>query len=98
MKRSDLTRKAQRAQKRIIKAKEQIKELTRQSILLSDKNQWFEEKEEDVVISRRPKVVEKQLVGRVYWKMKIEDDSGGKPFYVDRQAIVRRNGEWVNGY
>ena len=73
----------------------EIIELKKQSYLLSDKTQWFEEKEETKIITRRPMKTETCLVGRIYWKEKFEDESTGKYITVDRSRIVRQDGEWI---
>lgn len=95
MKRHDITRKIKSKQKKIEQLRNEILELRRQDTLFSDKNQWFEEKEEDVLISGRPKKYEKKLVGRVHWREKFFDESDPKnSIIIDRQQIVRINGEW----
>lgn len=75
--------------------KEQIFSLHEQALLLSDDKQQFKETLEDVVIKKRPKVTEKKLIGRIFWKESFTDESTGNLVYVDRARIVRVNGTWV---
>lgn len=72
----------------------EIIELKKESMLLSDEHQRFTEKEEEVVISRRPKKTEKRLIGRIHWKQWFLDDDTGEKFCIDRSCVVRVNGEW----
>ena len=75
--------------------KNEILELRRQEVLISDKNQQFVEKEEQVLISGRPKVYETKLVGRIFWKEKfIDQDDPKHPIFIERTQVVRINGEW----
>jgi hypothetical protein len=76
-------------------------ELARESFLLCDKQQWYIEKEEERVISRRPKKTETILAGRIHWKEFYHDsdfpNDKSKGFWVERKQIVRINGEWLYG-
>ena len=62
---------------------------------MSDEQQQYYEKEVEVVISRRPKKVETQLHGFIKWKETHKDQSTGKDFEIERNMVVRVNGEWV---
>jgi len=85
--------------KRIEKLKEEISQLRKIDCLISDKHQRFTEEMEDVLISRRPKVINKRLVGRIHWNEFFTDedypDSEEKGIWIERSRIVRINGEWV---
>lgn len=78
--------------------KKQNIELSKELYLLSDKKQWFIEKEEEHTISKRPKKTETFLVGRIFWKEYFEDGSypndKSKGIWIERSKIVRINGEW----
>ena len=53
------------------------------------------EKEEEVIISRRPKKTEMKLMGRIHWYEDMEDvDTGGKT-KIERSQIVKINGKWL---
>lgn len=73
-------------------------ELERQSLLLSDEYQRFEEKIESHPKTRGQKkrnYLDGKLVGRVYWKSTFLDEDTGEVLTFDRQRIVRVDGEWV---
>jgi len=72
-----------------------ISELKKQELLMSDEHQQYYEKEVEVTISRRPKKVEKQIYGYIKWKETFKDGSTGKPYEMERNMIVRANGKWV---
>lgn len=72
----------------------EIIKLNREDVLFSDKNQWFEEKMEVVIIKSRPKITEEKLIGRVYWNEDFVDKDTNKTFTIQRQRIVLINGEW----
>ena len=76
--------------------KNEISELRKQELLMSDEQQQYYEKEVEVVISRRPKKVETQLHGFIKWKEYFKDeDRPDEPIEIERNMVVRVNGEWV---
>jgi len=76
--------------------KNEIIELQRQDLLLCDEDRQYYEKEVDVTVSRRPKVVEKQLHGFIKWKEYFKDeDRPDSPVEVERNMLVRVNGRWL---
>ena len=75
--------------------KAEISELQKENTLLSDENQWFIEKEEEVVISHRPKKIETQVIGRVFLKENFADEDTGEVISIERNMIVRINGNWI---
>ena len=95
MNRQEIQNAISQRRKAIEALKEEIFKLWEQNMLLSDETYRFEEKEEDVVVKRRPKIIEKKLIGRRYWKAKFVDDDTGNVITIDRQEVVRINGEWV---
>ena len=82
-------------EEKIKSLKEEITALERESLLLSDKKQWFIEKEEEVIISRRPKKTETRLVGRVFWIEHFGDEDTGEVVEIERSMKVRENNNWV---
>ena len=84
---------------KIEELKRQNIELTKQSFLLCDKNQWFTEENEERVVSKRPKKVETFLIGKIHWNEFFEDEAYPKDeikgVWIERSEIVRINGEWV---
>lgn len=76
--------------------KNEISELRKQELLMSDDVQQYYEKEVEVVFSRRPKRVEKQLHGFIKWKEYFTDeDKPNEPVEIERNMVVRVNGEWI---
>ena len=65
-------------------------------MLFSDEKQWFTEKYEERIVSKRPKITRKILVGRVHWNEDVRDDSSGEVFTITRSRVVRMDGEWVD--
>lgn len=78
----------------IAQIKNEITNLTKEAILLCDETQRFEETEEEVIISRRPKKTEKRLIGRVLWKEEFKDEDTMQSFWIERSRVVRVNGVW----
>jgi hypothetical protein len=72
----------------------EIEQLNKEDILLSDDEQWFSEKQEEFVVSQRPKKVEKHLIGRVTRQESISDEDTGEILMIDRSVIVRVDGVW----
>lgn len=75
-------------------------DLLRESYLLSDKEQWYTEKEEEFVISKRPKVVEKKMVGRINWNEYFRDESNpddeSAGVWIKRSQPVKIDGKWIH--
>lgn len=94
-KRQKLEAKIEAKKAQIQKLKEEIIELRKETFLLSDKQQRFEEKEETHIVSRRPKKEETFLIGRIYWKEYFRDEDTGNVITIERNQIVRKNGEWL---
>lgn len=78
----------------IAQIKTEIVALKKEELLLCDEYQRFEEKEEEVTISRRPKKTEKRLIGRIHWKEEFKDEDTDKGIWIERSQIVRINGVW----
>lgn len=73
----------------------EIIELQKEACLLSDKEQWFTERTEECIVSRRPKKTEKVLIGRIHWKENFKDDDTDDVITIERSMVVRKNGEWI---
>jgi|GEM_PF-5944073 len=66
--------------------------LIKESLLLSDKEQWFVETEELMKFGREKKMCK---VGRIHWKQSfVDQDKPDVPVIVERRLIVMINGEW----
>lgn len=94
MNRTDIYKEIGYKEKLIDQFKSEIIELQRKSILLCDEFQRFEEKEEEIVLKRRPKKTEKRLIGRIFWNEKFKDQSSEEYIMIERSMVVRVNGEW----
>lgn len=69
--------------------------LVRQSLLLSDNEQWFTEKTEPVVYwEGRKKIKTEKLIGRIHWNEDFKDEDTDEVITVNRSRIVRVDGEW----
>lgn len=75
--------------------KEDIVGLKIQGYLLCDENQHYTEQEEERIISKRPKKVEKIKVGRINFKQTFYDEDTGEPCVIDRSEVVRVDGVWI---
>ena len=96
MKRYQIANKIQARLKSIQKLKSEILELERANLLLSDRNQHFVETEEEILASDRPKIYEKKLVGRIFWREKFKDEDNPRNYVmITRSKCVRVDGEWI---
>ena len=93
--RSQILKQIENREKKIKSLRAEISELERKNLLFSDKNQWFVEKEEEVIVSRRPKKIETKLVGRVFWNEGFLDEDTGEVVTMTRNMIVRKNNHWI---
>lgn len=70
-------------------------ELDRESMLLSDDEQWFTEKIEPVVYwEGRKKIKTEKLIGRIHWQQGFKDEDTDEVIMVSRSEVVRVDGEW----
>lgn len=70
--------------------------LLRDSYLISDEQQWYDEKNEDTIKwYRRKKTVTTNLVGRIYWNEYFKDEDTGDEIKMERSRVVKFNGEWI---
>lgn len=75
-----------------------IKQKQRELTLLCDNEQWYTEEWENVTISKRPKKIEKQLIGRIHWLESFVDQDTGEVIDIQRTMMVSRDGHFVEGY
>lgn len=94
MNREEIKSKIRQKQNKIYMLANEIKELTKESYLLSDEHQQFVEKYEDVLVFGRSKKYKKQLVGRIHWVEEYGDGDGGT-LMIDRSKVVRLDGKWI---
>jgi len=92
--RADINQEIAQKWELIDQIKSEIIALKKENLLLCDESQRFEEAEEEVIISKRPKKTEKRLIGRVLWKEEFKDESTGKSIWIERSMVVRVNGVW----
>lgn len=92
--RADINQEIAQKWEQIDKIKSEIIALKKENTLLCDEIQRFEETEEEVIISRRPKKTEKRLIGRVHWKEEFKDEDTEQSIWIERSQVVRVNGVW----
>lgn len=92
--RADISQEIAQKWELIAEIQSEIIALKKENLLLCDETQRFEETEEEVIISKRPKKTEKRLIGRVLWKEEFKDESTGQPIWIERSKVVRVNGVW----
>lgn len=92
MTRKEISKRSKDIIKQIEKLQKEHIELNRKYMLLSDKHQQFEEKEETTGKGKNKKT---QLVGRVHWIQDFKDEDTGEVYKIPRTRIVRVNGEWI---
>ena len=78
----------------INKLTKEIVELTKEDMLLCDKQQWYTEETREYVISKRPKKTEHRLYGWIHWNEDFKDDDTGNVITIERSEVVRINGVW----
>jgi len=92
--RADVNKEIAKKWELIAEIKSEIIALKNENLLLCDETQRFEETEEEVIISRRPKKTEKRLIGRIHWKEEFKDENTGKSILIKRSQVIRVNGVW----
>ena len=73
----------------------EITKLELEDLLFSDEERWYKEKMEEVIISKRPKVVENKLIGRIHWYEPFIDEDTGNVVDVDRSRIIKCDGLFI---
>lgn len=95
MTRTEIRNKIKSNENLIEKLRLENREFLKQDYLLSDELQQYYEKEEEVVVTKRPKTVKKELRGYIKFIEEFEDADTGERFSVERNVLVRVNGRWV---
>lgn len=99
MKREEIAQIRASKKAQIQQLEKELIDLYKADCLLCDDKQWYTEEEEEHVISRRPKKVEKRLVGRIRWKELFYDDDypgdASKGVEIERHRPVKIDGEWI---
>ena len=80
----------------ISQKKSALRKYQEDDMLFSDEKQWFTEKYEERIVSKRPKITRKILVGRVHWNEDFKDEGSGEVVTITRSRVVRMDGEWVD--
>jgi FtsZ-binding cell division protein ZapB len=70
-------------------------ELRKESYLLNDEEQQYFEVKEDVIIKKRPRIVESQIRGYITWKETFMDEDTKEELVINRRMLVRINGRWI---
>ena len=103
MNRQEIKSKIEDNLKAINALEESTIELLKEYHLLSDDVQRFEEKVEyyhHTDKRRKPHPYDGKLIGRIYWTeifVDEDEEEGDKEIKVDRNMVVRIDGQWVAG-
>lgn len=81
-------------QKQIKKLENEMVELRRAERMFSDRNAWWAEQEDEIVLWGRPKLVAKVKLGGQTYKEKYHDQDTGKAFCVERFIACTIDGCW----
>lgn len=92
--RQDIRNEIQSKKDSIAQLEYELDLLWKENALFCDDEQWFTEEMETVTVQRRPKVEEKRLIGKIHWKETFKDQDTDRSFTIERQRIVRIDGEW----
>ena len=98
-KREELTALIEQKEEQIVQIRSEINEIYRQTILLSDDKQWFTEEVEHhpkAKYQRKEHWLDGKLVGRIHWKQNVKDSDTGDIYILDRSALVRVDGKWLD--
>lgn len=98
MTRTEINQKITQNYNQINTLKNEIVELQKQAILLSDEEQQFTEEVEyhpKTKFQRKPNYLDGKLVGRIHWVENYKDESDGTLIPIKRTRVVRINGEWI---
>lgn len=83
----------------IKKLNDEIDMLIIEDYKLCDDEQHYKEEEEEFIISKRPKKIEKHLIGRIYWTENIKCYSSNENDFelvpIERSRMVRKDNIWV---
>ncbi len=91
MTRKELRSKMSFNNKEIQKLRDKNDVLYKKYLLLSDDEQWFKEEKETIGRGKRK---QERLVGRIYWSEDFEDKGTGETITIDRNQVIRVDGEW----
>ena len=94
-KRKQIEAKIQKNKGIIARLKQENNDLYYESLLISDNEQKYIEEEREVVVTKRPKVTKKVLVGMIQWDEDFRDEDTGKVVTIQRHKIVKEDGVWV---
>jgi len=98
MTRKEIRQKKQEALDKIEALKTENLELSKQACLLCDEEQWFTEEIEShpkQKWQRKSHELDGKLVGRIHWMEGFRDEDTGQVIQIERQKIVRVDGQWV---
>jgi len=73
----------------------QWSDIKKEWYLMTDEERWYTEAEEVITVKRRPKQTVIRLIGRTNWKEKFTDDSTGEFVWIDRNMVIKQDGEWI---
>lgn len=71
-----------------------IFDLRKKDALMCDSTRWYVEVEQEIVVSKRPKVIKNRKLGLVKWNETFYDEDTHEPTVIERSEIVKINGIW----
>lgn len=98
MTRIEIENKIEDCSTKIKSLKLEIVALYYQSLLLSDDKQWFTEEIEShpkLKYQRKPYFLDGKSVGRIHWNENFKDEGTGKIITIERNKVVRINGDFI---
>jgi seryl-tRNA synthetase len=81
--------------KRVEILRNEIRDLKIEHVQVSDKNYQYKVAVEEIIVSRRPKVVKKVITGRVHWVQDFIDEDTGRVVPVPRSYIVMQDNVFI---
>lgn len=82
----------QKNRDKIIALHNQNEELEKEAYLLSDKEQWFTEEEEEWGKGKKKRTVK---AGRIHWNEDFKDEDTGNYITIERSRLVKEDGQWI---
>ena len=83
-------------EQRIAQLNQNLIDLKGEIMMICDDVSQYKEQEEEFIVKRRSKIIEKRMVGRIHFKQPFKDEADGSIFFIERCPIVRVNGEWCS--
>jgi hypothetical protein len=92
--RSQIRKAINKKEKEVARLKKELLDLRRIDAKFSDRNSWFEEIDETLILWLKPKLTADFSVGYKKWKERFVDESTGKKYTLTRRRRLTLNGNW----